>query len=140
MAKLQWMRDRVENWAAWRVRRNSGGVGRYAAMTYEDPAQRGTDPYADAPVKPHEEDAWEIDAAMRVVLVSTELRATIECHYLSRYTEAEKLRRLCVAKSTLHDRLDRVDRLLVRYFSDRHAQAAQERARVEALQASVRSA
>lgn len=137
MAKFKWMRQRMENWSAWKVRQHAG-AGRYASVNLTDPTAKSTEPYADAPVRPSEEDAWEIDAALRVVLVQSELRAVVECYYLSKYTEAEKLRRLNIAKTTLHDRLDRVDGLLVRYFGDKQAQAKEERARVEHLQASVR--
>lgn len=139
MARFQWMRDRMENWAAWRVRQHAG-AGRYASVNLAEAATpKATDPYADAPVRPHEEDAWEVDAALRVVLIVSELRATIECYYLSRYTEDEKLRRLNIAKRTLHDRLDRVDHLLVRYFGEKAAQAREARSRLEALQAAVRA-
>jgi hypothetical protein len=127
----------MENWAAWKVRQHAG-AGRYASVNLADPTPKSTDPYSDAPVRPHEEDAWDIDAALRHVVVASDLRATIECHYLGRYTEREKLRRLNIAKTTLHDRLDRVDQLLVRHFGDKQAAAKQERERVEALQASMR--
>jgi hypothetical protein len=132
MARFNWMRQRVENWAAWKVRQFDGG-GRFASVKLEDPTPASTEPYADAPIRPNEEDAWAIDAALRVVVKASELRATLECHYLSRYTEAEKLRRLQVAKRTFHDRLDRIDGLLVQHFGDKQAAAKVERARVEGL-------
>ena len=137
MAKLSEMRARVENWANWK-RRQADGVGRYASVNMTDPTPVATDPYAQTPIHPNEEDAWAVETAMRAVIVASELRATIECHYFSTYTEVEKLRRLAVSKSTLYARLDRVDRLLVQYFGEKHARADRERTRVEALAAGVR--
>lgn len=137
MARFNWMRQRVENWANWKVRQFDGG-GRFASVNLTDPTPAPTDPYADAPVRPNEEDAWEIDAAFKQVQMPSELKATLECHYLSRYTEAEKLRRLQVAKRTLYDRLDRIDGVLVEHFGTKQAKAKAERQRVEALQASRR--
>lgn len=136
MATYRWMRDRVENWAAWKVRQFDGG-GRYARMHYTDQPAGPIDLFADAPVRPNEEDAWAVESALQLVVLASELRATLECHYLSKYTEAEKLRRLNVSKRTLRDRLDRIDGLLVAYFGERQAGAKVERARVEALQRTV---
>jgi hypothetical protein len=139
MARFSWMRARVENWANWKVRQFDGG-GRYASVKLTDPTPAPTDPYADAPIHPNEEDAWAIESALRVVVLASELKATLECHYLSKYTEAEKLRRLHIAKRTLYDRLDRIDGLLVQHFGDKQAAAKQERQRVEALIAKGRPA
>lgn len=137
MARYRWMRQRMENWAAWKARTEDGG-GRFTSVDLTDPTPAATDPYASAPVRPSEEDAWEIEGALRAIALASELRATIECYYLSRYTEAEKLRRLCIAKQTMFDRLDRVDGLLVRHFGERQERQRVERGRVQALQDGMR--
>lgn len=118
MARYKQMRYRMLNWADWKVRQKDG-IGRYARMRWEAP----TDPEARMPweadvVRPDEQDAWEIDKALRSIALPTELRATVECYYLDRRsTEREKLERLQVAKTTMYDRLDRVDFLLLRHLS-----------------------
>lgn len=137
MAAHREMRARVENWVEWKRRQADGG-GRFASVNMTDPTPVATDPYASTPIQPNEEDAWAIETAVRAVVLASELRATIECHYFSRYTEAEKLRRLAIGKSTLYARLDRVDRLLVMYFDDKQRLAKSERERVEKLQAVMR--
>lgn len=120
MARYKQMRDRMLNWAEWKVRQKDG-IGRYARMRWEAP----TDPEARMPweadvVRPDEQDAWEIDKALRQISLPTELRATVECYYLDRrLTEREKLERLQVAKTTMYDRLDRVDFLLLRHLSSK---------------------
>jgi hypothetical protein len=139
MAMYSVMRARVENWADWK-KRQGDGAGRFASVNLTDPTPAPTDPYGPAPIHPNEEDAWAIDGAMKKVVTDSALRATVEAHYLSRYTEAEKLRRLCVAKSSFYARLDRVDGMLVRFFSERERMARNERERVEKLTRSMRPA
>lgn len=118
MARHKQMRDRVLNWADWKVRQKDG-IGRYARMRWEPPtAAENRMPWETDVVRPNEEDAWAIDLALRSIQLPSELRATVECYYLDRkHTEREKLERLQVAKTTMFDRLDRVDYLLLRYFS-----------------------
>lgn len=118
MAKHKQMRDRMLNWADWKVRQKDG-IGRYARMRWEPPtAAESRMPWESDVVRPDEQDAWEIDKALRSIALPTELRATVECYYLDRrLTEREKLERLQVAKSTMFDRLDRVDFLLLRHLS-----------------------
>lgn len=138
MAKIEWIEQRLQNWARWRLTRGSGVVG-YAAVNLADPMLGvHREPYADAPVPTNGIEAGETDSAVRAL--PGELRATVECYYLSPCTENEKLRRLCVAKRTMHDRVHRAQQLIAAHFTERQAAAGAERARVEALQASVRPA
>lgn len=117
MAKHKQMRDRMLNWADWKVRQKDG-IGRYAHMRWEAPTAKPTEVFEADIVRPNDEDAWEIDQALRAVALPSDLRATVECYYLDRrLTEREKLDRLQVAKSTMFDRLDRVDYLLMRHLA-----------------------
>jgi len=119
MAKHREMRDRMHNWADWKVRQKDG-IGRYAHMRWEVPTPKETEVFEADIVRPNDEDAWAVDQALRSVALPSELRATVECYYLNRrMTEREKLERLQVAKTTMVDRLDRVDYLLLRYFSSK---------------------
>lgn len=119
MAKHREMRDRMHNWADWKVRQKDG-IGRYAHMRWEVPTPKETEVFEADIVRPNDEDAWAVDQALRAVALPSELRATVECYYLNRrLTEREKLERLQVAKTSMFDRLDRVDYLLLRYFSSK---------------------
>lgn len=119
MAKHREMRDRMHNWADWKVRQKYG-IGRYAHMRWEVPTPKETEVFEADIVRPNDEDAWAVDQALRAVALPSELRATVECYYLNRrLTEREKLERLQVAKTSMFDRLDRVDYLLLRYFSSK---------------------
>lgn len=120
MAKHKLMRQRMLNWADWKVRQKDG-IGRYARMRWEVPTDAESRmPWEADVVRPDEQDAWEIDKALRSIALPTELRATVECYYLDRrLTEREKLERLQVAKSTMFDRLDRVDYLVIRHLAAR---------------------
>ena len=117
MAKNRQMRDRMFNWADWKVRQKDG-IGRYAHMRWEVPTPKETEVFEADIVRPNDEDAWEIDQALRAVVLPSDLRATVECYYLDRrLTEREKLERLQVAKTTMFDRLDLIDDLLARHLA-----------------------
>ena len=119
MAKHREMRDRMHNWADWKVRQKDG-IGRYARMRWEVPTPKETEVFEADIVRPNDEDAWAVDQALRSVALPSERRATVERYYLNRrLTEREMLERLQVAKTSMFDRLDRVDYLLLRYFSSK---------------------
>ena len=75
----------MPNCTDWKVRQKDGIIGRYARMRWGGayrPGERrmpgGRRGATD------EQDAWEIDKALRLIALPTELRATVECYHLDR--------------------------------------------------------
>ena len=134
MGRVEWIEQRLLNWARWRLTQGSGVLG-FASVNLEK-ADMPREPYADAPIPTNGIEAGETDEA--VARLPSELRATVECHYLNAGTQAEKLRRLCVTKATLYARVERAQRLLAEHFAAKRDQAKAMRERVEALQRSIR--
>ncbi len=133
MARIEWVEQRLQNWARWKLTR--GGVGNlgYAAVNLAG-ANAGRDGYVTATVPTNDCEASETDdAVMR--LYPGELRITVIEYYCGRGGLREKLARLCCAEPPLHARLERAQRLLSAHFAAREDAARAERARVEALHA-----
>ena len=133
MARIEWIEQRLVNWANWKL----GESGSYAGVQLgQVPLPR--DPYADAPIPISNLDAAETDAGVQRLPV--ELKRTVEEVYAGRGGERDKMARLGIGRSTLYERIDAAHRLLASHFTSRAELARTERARVEALQAGMRPA
>lgn len=131
MARIEAIEHRLRNWANWKL----GARGSYAGVQLgETPMPR--DPYADAPIPVSNVEASETDAAVQ--RLPAELARTVEVFYLAACNELKKAALLCIARTTMHERIDRAHKLLARDFTDRQQRARAERVRVEALQAGMR--
>ena len=131
--KIEWVEAKLQEWARWRLAGGGGALG-YAAVPLcgETLSGGGRDGYRESVIPTSDVDASETDDAIHTL--PSELRATVECFYLGAGTQVEKLRRLCIAKQTMADRIGKAHRLLCAYFTDRQRAAQAERDRVEKLQ------
>jgi hypothetical protein len=145
MARIEWVHFRLLNWQRWSLTQGSGVLG-YAAMNWAEPV-KVLEPYAEAPIPTDAIEASETDAA--VWRLPGALKATIMVHYLGkleprnkreRYaaSERDQLDKLCIAKSTLHARIEQAHRLLAEHFNARRERAGRERERVEGAIAATR--
>ena len=135
MARTEWIAQRLANWARWRLTRGGGALG-YAGVNLADP-NAGRDGYAETVVPTSDVEAADTEDAVQ--RLPSELRATVTEYYLGAGGLELKLRRLCIAKATLHKRLDQADRLLAEHFTARQDAARAERQRVESLQQGARA-
>ena len=138
MARLEWVHYRLLNWQRWMLTQGSGVLG-YAGMKWAEPV-KVLEPYAEAPVPTNAIEASETNDAVQ--RLPGELKATVFVHYLGkldpgakreRYAagERDQLAKLCIAKSTLHARIERAHRLLAEHFNDKAERGRVERSRVE---------
>lgn len=133
MARIEAIEHRLLNWARWVAMRGSGGLG-YAtvdllALADVDAGRSG---YITATIPVAGIEASDTrDAVQRL---PSELRATVECHYLGAGTQREKLMRLCCTARTLQARIERAHWLLSAYFTGLQDRRRGERERVEHLQ------
>jgi hypothetical protein len=136
MAKIEDIERRLQNWARWRLGADGGPLS-HAGVNWDAMQGGGVrEPYADAPVPTSAVEAAETQDA--VARLETVLRFSVEVYYLEGGGDRHKLNRLCCTARTMHDRIDRAHRVLAGYFADRQERARLERARVEALQRSMR--
>lgn len=136
MARIDWIEQRLQNWVRWKLARGGGALG-YASVNLEN-AEMPREPYADAPIPTSDIDGSELDDAIE--RLPAELKATLYAWYLSTLTLRERLRRLCIAESTLHHRVGKAHRLLADHFLARQDRQKAERARVEGLRDARRPA
>jgi hypothetical protein len=132
MAKLQWIAERLDNWARWKL---AAGSSSLAHVNLEN-ADMPREAYADAPIPIADCEASDTDDA--VERLPGELKATMIEYHLGRGGLRHKLARLCCAESTLHARMERSHRLLADHFMAKQDKAVAERERLKGLQASVR--
>jgi DNA-directed RNA polymerase specialized sigma24 family protein len=129
MARIEWVEQRLQNWARWRLTRGGGVLG-YASVNLLAAAMP-RDRDVDAPVPTSDVDAREIDDA--VGRLPSELRATVTEAYLGEGGLRHKLQRLCVSESTLHARIGRAHRMLAGHLMAAHDRLAAERRRLHSL-------
>jgi DNA-directed RNA polymerase specialized sigma24 family protein len=136
MARIDWIEQKMQNWVRWKVSQGSGRLG-YSSVNLQN-AEMPREPYADAPIPTSDIDASEIDEA--IGKLPSELKAAVHVVYLSNMTMREKLRRLAIAETTMQTRIGQAHRMLADHFIAKQDRQRVERARVEALQRSMRSA
>lgn len=132
MARIDWVEQRLQNWARCKLMRGSGVLG-YAAvdLTKLADADSGRDGYITASIPVSEIEASDTDQA--VLRLPSELRATVEMVYVDDGTLKTKCARLCVTESTLHRRVEQAHRHLAEHWTARKAAQQAERARLEDL-------
>ena len=129
MARIEWVRDRLENWARWAVQREQGALGYPRAAVFARLAGKGTRAEAVIPID-------DVDAALTDTAVNAlrwdrpHLYLTLQCIYVQGREIRETAQRLGKAPSTISAHLDQADQLLAAWFRERAERAARERAAV----------
>lgn len=135
MARIDWIEQRLLNWARWRLMQGGGVLG-YAAVNLASPTPGVRDPYAAAPVPTNAIEAAATDDAIKSL--TPDLRDAVVAWYLRTDGMAGVTRRLGVGERTVHLRIETAHHRLADHFAERERQAREERRRVEALQAAHR--
>lgn len=130
MARLEDVERRLLNWARWRAGMGSGGMG-YAGVHWG--AEGGTRAaYREARIPTMDCEGEETDRAVRAL--PSDLRRTVEVHYVEVRSETDAMRRLACGRSTLHARIGRAHLLLQSWLANQRRLRDEERARVEAIE------
>lgn len=124
MARVEWVAHRLENWAMWKERQGSGGLGFASTAIFSDgPSARGQ--YNGAVIPVDELDASITDDAVESLKLGYgHLHKTLHLYYLRslgiRGTAAAMQR----AESTIHAQLGQADRLIATWFEERRTRGA----------------
>lgn len=113
MARIEYIKRRLDNWALWRARMNDGGLGfkdrNPLAAWAEDVWTRTS--YHGASIPHFDQDAEETDRAVQALkLGKGHLYVTLDFYYLKDLGVNECARRMQRAVSTVHAQLDAADR------------------------------
>lgn len=136
MARIDWIEERLQNWARWRVARGGDGVLGYAQVNLMD-SDAGRSGYVTAAVPIAEAEAAVTDAAVQR-LAPRGLVLTVFEVYCGRDGVEDKARRLSCSVATVYRRVEQAHEQLREHFLAREAKARDERARVESAQFDAR--
>lgn len=113
MARIEHIRQRLENWARWSAQRESGGLGFPKSSTFARLAGGGRND--GIPVSSL--DAMEIEDAVRSLqLTRSHLYLTLSMHYGKGMTIAKVSRHLHKAESTIKRHLEDADRAIDQFL------------------------
>lgn len=124
MARIEWVRLRLENWALWKSREQGGGLGFYSQSSFLNEA--ATDRYRQAHIPVDEVDAAVTDQAVTAMHAARDhLHAVLWSMYVKGSGIKETSRRLGKNESTVHANLAQADAWLAEWF---RARAERQRA------------
>lgn len=117
MARIEWVKQRLYNWALYKERENRGGLG-FATQSVLL-SERGSG-YRESIVPVDEVDAALTDQAVQSLRPAREhLYLTLDCIYLRDMGIKGTARHICKAESTVHSHLDHADMALSVWFGER---------------------
>ena len=125
MAMIEWVDQRLMNWARWRCRGYGGAMG-YASVNLGAVRTSG---YAEAAVPMNACEA--ADTHEQVQKLAPELRRTVELYYLDTTSRVKLAAKLHCAYATVDARLSRAHRILSAAFTERSQALQQAREQAE---------
>lgn len=134
MARLERIKHRLNNWAMWKSREASGGLG-YAtrSVLLSDVWCRGS--YNGMVIPVLEQDAEETNLAVESLkLTRSHLYVTLDCIYLKDLGIKATARRMLRAESTIKLQLEQADHAIAQWLEERATEREKQRVQ-EALSA-----
>jgi Phage antitermination protein Q len=128
MARIEWIKHRLENWALWKVRESSGGLGWSAQSVL---LANVVDCSREIPLPVDEIDAQKTDQAVESLRLGRgHLYMALQLIYVKGLGIRETARQMARAESTVKANLDSADHALREWFSAKaESDDAQRRAR-----------
>jgi hypothetical protein len=136
MARIDWVEQRLQNWARWKLARGGDGELGYAAVNLHA-ADAGRGGYVTASIPISDVEASDTDEAVGR-LYPGGLRLTVLEVYVGRGGIRDKAMRLACSEATIHARVDQAHRQLADHFLAQADKRRRERERVEATIAAGR--
>ncbi len=122
MARIEWVKLRLNNWALWKDREQSGGLGWHSSAAFL--ADTGTiDRYRESVIPIDDVDASVTNTAVESLRPTRpHLYETLQCIYPMGLGIKETCRRMARAESTIKAQLEQADRALADWFTNRSEQ------------------
>ena len=115
MARIEWIKHRLDNWALWKVREASGGLG---WATQSVLLANRVDESRDSPLPIDEIDAEKTNQAVESLkLGKGHLYVTLQLIYVKGIGVRETARQMSRAESTVKANLDSADHALRDWFN-----------------------
>ncbi len=120
MARIEWVQLRLNNWALWKDRENSGGMGFKTQSSFLNEAS--TDRYRESVIPVDDIDASVTNTAVESLKdARSDLYGTLQCIYPKGLGIKETARRGGCAESTIKARLEQADKALSDWFTSRNS-------------------
>lgn len=135
MARLDHIKRRLDNWAIWKARECSGGLGfATRSVLASEVWSRGS--YNGVLIPVHEQEAEQTNQAVESLKLSkSHLYVTLECIYLKDLGIKATARRMALAESTIKAQLEQADHAIAAWLEAKAVEL--ERRRVQAALAAV---
>ncbi len=118
MARIEWVKYRLDNWALWKAREQGGGLGYSSRTSFLHDVT--PDRYREAVIPVDEVDASITDQAVESLKPErAHLHRTLLCIYLLGRGIKATARDMGKAESTIKAHLDQADQALAQWFRDR---------------------
>ncbi len=126
MARIRWVQQRLENWAAWSRTRDSGALGYPKQSAFVRLAPSGS--AWGATIPPDSLDAALTDQAVQSLrFTHSHLYITLKVHYVEGFEIYRVAKQLAVAQSTIKLRLETSDAKLAEWFRVREQMQCEAR-------------
>lgn len=126
MARIEWVRDRLENWARWHAQRSVGALGYPKASAFARLAGKGRRAEAVIPIDNVDASLTD-DAVQALRWTRPHLYLTLTHIYVHGWDVKRTAVALCRAESTVQGHLGQADDALAAWFRERARRAAEAR-------------
>lgn len=134
MARIEWIKIRLNNWALWKARESAGGLG-FAKQSVL--LSEAVDRYRESVLPVDEVDAVTTNAAVESLRQGRgHLYMTLQLIYVKGVGIKEAARQMSRAESTIKANLDQADHALREWFNAKAEADTARRAAMEALKRS----
>lgn len=115
MARIEWVKTRLNNWALWKARENSGGLGfSKQSVLLSEPVDR----YREVQMPVDEVDASTTDQAVESLRQGKgHLYLTLQLVYVKGVGHRKAAEMMCRAESTIKANIDAADHCLRDWFN-----------------------
>lgn len=119
MARIEWVRHRLENWALWKERESKGGLGFASQSSFLNEAAT-TDRYRESRIPVDEVDASLTNTAVESLRPTRpHLYMTLQHIYIQGIGIKQTARIMAKNESTIKANLDQADHALSEWFGER---------------------
>jgi Phage antitermination protein Q len=126
MARIEWVRQRLENWARWSAQQDSGGLGYPKQTAFARLGGKGSRSETIIPTDSIEASQTD-DAVKSLRFVQSDLYLVLTLHYAQALPRHLVAKRMSCSDRTIREKLDRADSAIARWFEDRKAMIDERR-------------
>jgi DNA-directed RNA polymerase specialized sigma24 family protein len=125
MARIEWVRHELENWARWAAEKGGGALGYPRQTAFARMVARGS-AWDSGQVPTSSLRAELTDRAVKSLqLTRSHLYEVLTLHYAQGYEIHRVALKMCRAPSTVKRNLDDADHAIAAWFQDRQTKAAE---------------